>query len=240
MLHVASVCTPCCICVLLGVIAQSFKTVKLLATPRLACLASVSNRVIARKVERKRKIKRCEREGEGRRGSFFPLPLPRHSFFFALVLDELARKRLLRRLLRGCSQALPVSGYTQLQTKKKTWRLVFMAGKELDSNFFIFLPQCFTNDPVSDIEKGSRNSCYAGEHLCFFLIVQFRGKNRSDAKFQAWQKRLLRLCSCVSVSSIDLMIRKDEAPTGGFITCWPISSFKMEGKETNHYKEKVI
>ena len=93
MLHVASVCTPSCICVLLGVIAQSFKTVKLLATPRLACLASVSNRVIARKLERKRKIKRCKREGEGRRGSFFPLPLPRHSFFFALVLDELARKR---------------------------------------------------------------------------------------------------------------------------------------------------
>ena len=82
MLHVASVCTPSCICVLLRVIAQSFKTVKLLATPRLACLASVSNRVIARKLERKRKIKRCKREGEGRRGSFFPLPLPRHSFFF--------------------------------------------------------------------------------------------------------------------------------------------------------------
>ena len=76
------VSTPCCICVLLGVTAQSFKTVKLLATPRLACLASVSNRVIARKLERKRKIKRCKREGEGRRGSFFPLPLPRHSFFF--------------------------------------------------------------------------------------------------------------------------------------------------------------
>ena len=80
MLHVASVCTPCCICVLLGVIAQSFKTVKL-ATPPLACLASVSNRVIARKLERKRKIKRCKREGEGRRCSFFPLPLPCHSFF---------------------------------------------------------------------------------------------------------------------------------------------------------------
>ena len=76
------VSTPCCICVLLGVTAQSFKTVKLLATPRLACLASVSNRVIARKLERKRKIKRCKREGEGRKGSFFPLPLPRHSFFF--------------------------------------------------------------------------------------------------------------------------------------------------------------
>ena len=47
--------------------------------------------------------KRLKGEGEGRRGSFFPLPLPRHSFFFALVLDELARKRLLRRLLRGSS-----------------------------------------------------------------------------------------------------------------------------------------
>ena len=76
------VSTPCCICVLLGVTAQSFKTVKLLATPRLACLGSVSNRVTARKLERKRKIKRCKREGEGRKGSFFPLPLPRHSFFF--------------------------------------------------------------------------------------------------------------------------------------------------------------
>ena len=76
------VSTPCCICVLLGVTAQSFKTVKLLATPLLACLGSVSNRVIARKLERKRKIKRCKREGEGRKGSFFPLPLPRHSFFF--------------------------------------------------------------------------------------------------------------------------------------------------------------
>ena len=76
------VSTPCCICVLLGVTAQSFKTVKLLATPRLACLGSVSNRVIARKLERKRKIKSCKKEGEGRKGSFFPLPLPRHSFFF--------------------------------------------------------------------------------------------------------------------------------------------------------------
>ena len=36
----------------------------------LACVASVSNRVIARKSERKQK-----------KGSFFPLPLPRHIFF---------------------------------------------------------------------------------------------------------------------------------------------------------------
>lgn len=112
-----------------------------------------------------------------------------------------------------------------------------MAGKELDSNFFIFLPQVFTNDPVSDIEQGSRNSCYAGERLCFFLIAQFRGKNREDAKFQAWQKRLLRLCTCVSVSSIDLMSRKDDTHAGGLITCWPVSSSKVEGKETNLRKK---
>ena len=45
----------------------------------------------------------CCSQARGLRASvsFFPLPLPHHSFFFALVpifLDELARKRLLRRL----------------------------------------------------------------------------------------------------------------------------------------------
>lgn len=108
-----------------------------------------------------------------------------------------------------------------------------MAGKELDSNFFIFLPQALTNNPVSDIEQGSRNSCYAGERLCFFLIAQFRGKKQEDVKFHAWQKRLLRLCTCVSVSCIDLMSRKDDAHAGGLITCWPISSSKVEGKDTD-------
>ena len=64
----------------------------------VACLASVSNRVMARKLEREQKTKRWKGEGEGRRGT---LPLPCPSFFSALVptfLDELARKRLLRRL----------------------------------------------------------------------------------------------------------------------------------------------
>ena len=65
----------------------------------VACVASVSNRVIARKLEREQK----KVEGEGRRGnlvSFVPLPLPRHSFFCSRPnsLDKLARKRLLRRL----------------------------------------------------------------------------------------------------------------------------------------------
>ena len=47
--------------------------------------------------------KRLKGEGEGRRGSFVPLPLPRHSFFFFALVPvfqmNLARKRLLRRLV---------------------------------------------------------------------------------------------------------------------------------------------
>ena len=58
---------------------------------QLACVASLPNRVIARKLEREQKKK------------FLLSPPPHPSFlFFALVptfLDELARKRLLRRLL---------------------------------------------------------------------------------------------------------------------------------------------
>lgn len=114
-----------------------------------------------------------------------------------------------------------------------------MAGKELDSNFLIFLPQVFTNDPVSDIELGSRNSCYAGECLCFFLIAQFRGRNREDANFQAWKNRLLRVCMSVSASSIDLMSKKDDAHAGGLITCWPINSSKVKGKDAE-LRKKVI
>ena len=97
MLHVASVCTPCCM--LLGVVAQSLKPVKLLATCKLACVPSVSSRVIARKLAREQKKK----GGRGRGRGVIPLPLPlsRHSFFCSRpnFLDELARKRLLRRLL---------------------------------------------------------------------------------------------------------------------------------------------
>ena len=112
-----------------------------------------------------------------------------------------------------------------------------MAGKELDSNFYIFLPKVLTTDPVADVEHGSRNSCYAGERLCFFLIAQFRGNKREDANFENWQKRLIRLCTSVSVSSIELMTRKDDAHAGGFITCWPVGSSKMEGEDVDLRKK---
>ena len=66
-----------CCCVLLRVVAQSLKPVKLLATCKLACVASVSNRVIARKLEREQN-KKVEGEGEG---SHCPPPPPSFLFF---------------------------------------------------------------------------------------------------------------------------------------------------------------
>ena len=74
----------------------------------LACVASVSNRVIARKLEREQKKKGAWKgEGEGRRGEeetafpSFPSPSPVNHFFRSCpnFLDELARKRFLRRLV---------------------------------------------------------------------------------------------------------------------------------------------
>ena len=72
----------------------------------IACVASVSNRVIARKLEREQKKVEGGGGGEKRKRlpvSFvpLPLPLPLHSFFCSRpnFLDKLARKRLLRRLV---------------------------------------------------------------------------------------------------------------------------------------------
>lgn len=72
---------------------------------REAVVANVSNRVIARKLER-RQTKKLERGGGGekRKVSFSPLPSPFISLFYSLpnFLDDLARKRL-RRLQRSDS-----------------------------------------------------------------------------------------------------------------------------------------
>ena len=50
----------------------------------LACVASVSNRVIARKLEREQKNKQTNKLN--------PLPLPRHSLFFYLLSSQLSRR----------------------------------------------------------------------------------------------------------------------------------------------------
>ena len=52
----------------------------------VACVASVSNRVIARKLERKQKKKRWKREGEGSQSSINP-------FFFLLSSRRSRRTR---------------------------------------------------------------------------------------------------------------------------------------------------
>ena len=69
----------------------------------VACVASVSNRVTTGKLEQEQKKKggRGRGRGEGEEVPSFPSPSPVLSFFFCSrpnFLDELARKRLLRRL----------------------------------------------------------------------------------------------------------------------------------------------
>ena len=90
MLRLSAHPVACC-CVLLGVVAQSLKPVKLLATCKLACVASVSNRVIARKLEREQKKKV---EGGGG-GESFPSPSPVIPFLFSSQLSRRTREETL-------------------------------------------------------------------------------------------------------------------------------------------------
>ena len=66
---------------------------------RLACVASISSRVIARKLEREQKK---NGRGRGKREEETLARKPLHSFFCSRpnFLDEHARKPLLRRLVR--------------------------------------------------------------------------------------------------------------------------------------------
>ena len=115
-----------------------------------------------------------------------------------------------------------------------------MADKEVDSNFFIFLPRVFSSDPVSDIEKGPRYSCFIGELLSFFLIAQFRGKNRNDKELRDWQKKLLRFLTSVSVSCTDLSSRKEgDINSGSYIACWPQNSSRVARKDDDNYAQVI-
>ena len=90
----------------------------------LACVASASNRVIARKLERERKKLESGRRAEKRKQRFLLSPPPPPSFLFFCsrpnFLDELAWKRLLRRLplilLKFCSK-LPYSAGRMFASK---------------------------------------------------------------------------------------------------------------------------
>ena len=72
----------------------------------LACVASVSNRVIARKLRAEPK-KRLKGEGEGT-SSFVPLPLPRHSCFFCSFPSFLDEPR--EETLATQASAIPAQG----------------------------------------------------------------------------------------------------------------------------------
>jgi len=135
-----------------------------------------------------------------------------------------------------CSQQFP----------KQTW-LFNMAdqNKEIDSKFYIFLPQVLSSSPVSDIDKGPRYSCFVGELLDFFLIAQFRGKNQPKTSFKKlhadWKERLLGLCTSVSVSCIDVGSHKDHDAHAreGFNTCSPISSSRKSCSENPELSTQV-
>ena len=59
-----------------------------LTTTLLACVASVFNRVIARKVERELKANGKAKGREKRKPSLPSPPLPRHSFFQGQVMEN--------------------------------------------------------------------------------------------------------------------------------------------------------
>lgn len=121
---------------------------------------------------------------------------------------------------------------------KQTW-LCNMAdhNKEIDSKFYIFLPQVLSSSPVLDIDKGPRYSCFVGELLDFFLIAQFRGKSQAKSNIKKqhaeWKERLLGLCTSVSVSCIDVGSHKehDAHSREGFNTCSAISSSRKSSDE---------
>ena len=81
----------------------------------IACVASVSNRVIARKLEREQKKKGRRGRGRGEEFPCFPSPSPVIPFFFCSrpnFLDELARKRLLRMLGKCDSRRYSFRGFS--------------------------------------------------------------------------------------------------------------------------------
>lgn len=115
--------------------------------------------------------------------------------------------------------------------------------KEIDSKFYIFLPQILSSNPVLDIDKGPRFNCIVGELLDFFLIAQYRDKKQPKSNIKKlhaeWKERLLKLSTSVSVSCIDVGSHKehDAQSREGFNTCSPISSSRNRNNSVSESKK---
>ena len=78
----------------------------------LACVASASNRVIARKLERERKKLESGRRAEKRKQRFLLSPPPPPSFLFFLLSSQLSRRTCVETL---ATQATPYSAQVLLK-----------------------------------------------------------------------------------------------------------------------------
>ena len=125
----------------------------------VACAASVSSRVIARKLEREQK-----KNGKGRgKGSFTPLPLPLHSFFCSRssFLDELARNRLLR--------GLPYSRFSEslVTDERYPYRALKLCllKEEMDEEWTILTSKSFHSKAKKYLALFSKKVSFSAFHL---------------------------------------------------------------------------
>ena len=145
----------------------------------LARVASVSNRVIARKLERKQKKKRVQSSYCAKVRAD---PLPRHSFFcFALVpvfYTNLARKRLLRRLRftrpsrRACLQAIPSMGSPSVPSRLNL-PSIFSHPQKGTSLYIKRLPTYSEKEPSREVENFDSD-----KEPTVFFSVDFQSFNR--------------------------------------------------------------
>ena len=139
-----------------------------------------SIRVIARKLEREKK--KWQREGEGRIGNSLPSPFIPFSYSRPSFLDELARNRLLRRLVLSLSLSLTLK---QTSSTLGNWKHLF-------NNFLVernlrkqFLPiQVSINAATNSFSKNYTPSKHRmirlyDSDICKNLLIRFYARRQS-------------------------------------------------------------